>query len=166
MFDSQIRGTHDPELREDLAYMGLELRTVSDPATTTDSAQGSWLGVTASGTKVTGVFDGSPAQRAGLSVGDELIAIDGFRSTSDGELRNLLMPRKNDESVRVSLFRRHRLVETTVQLAHMPPTRYEIATLGDAGGGQNAAHYLQWLGEPFPGPGQVLAGITTTARWV
>jgi predicted metalloprotease with PDZ domain len=166
VFDRQIRGTHDPELREDFAYMGLELRTLADPATSLERAQGSWLGVTASGNKVTGVFDGSPAQRAGLSVGDELIAIDGFRATSDGELRSLLMPRKNDESVRVTLFRRHRLVETTVQLAHMPPTRYEIATVAEATVSQAPAHYQAWLGEVFPGPNQVLAGITTTARWV
>ncbi len=165
-FDRFIRGTSDPDLREDLAYMGLELRASADPATTTDSAQGSWLGLTASGTKVSGVFDDSPAQQAGISPGDELIAIDGFRATSDADLRSLLMPRRIDERVRVSLFRRHRLIEATVQLAQMPPTRYELATCAEPALGQGAAHYQQWLGEPFPGPNQVLATVTTTARWI
>jgi predicted metalloprotease with PDZ domain len=165
-FDRLIRGTQDPELAEDLAYMGLELRTSADPATATDSAGGTWLGVTCSGNKVSGVFDGSPAQLAGISPGDELIAIDGFRATSDGDLRNLLLARRIDDSVEVTLFRRHRLVRATVRLVHAPPTRYEFATVAEQAVGPGAAHFLQWIGEPYPGPAQVLATITTTARWV
>lgn len=166
LFDALIRGTADPELREDLAYMGLELRTSADPAIATDSAQGTWVGVTASGNKVTQVFDGSPAQMAGISPGDELIAIDGFRATSDGDLRNLLLARRIGDTVEVTLFRRHRLLRFDVKLAHVPPTRYEFATVAEGAVGQGAAHYQQWLGEPYPGPAQVLATVTTTARWV
>jgi predicted metalloprotease with PDZ domain len=165
-FDALIRGTGDPELREDLAYMGLELRASADPGIATDSAQGAWLGVTSTSTKVTAVFDGSPAQLAGLSPGDELIAIDGFRATSDADLRNLLSARRIGETVEVTLFRRHRLLRFDVKVAHVPPTRYELATVAEAAVGQGAVHYQQWLGEPYPGPAQVLATVTTTARWV
>ncbi len=165
-FDTLIRGTSDPELREDLSYMGLELRTSADPAVATESAQGAWLGVTCSGNKVTGVFDGSPAQLAGISPGDELIAIDGFRATSDGDLRNLLVARRIGETVEVTLFRRHRLLRFDVKVVHVPPTRYELATVAEAAVGQGPAHYQQWLGEAYPGPNHVLATVTTTARWV
>ena len=165
-FDALIRGTADPDLRDDLAYMGLELRSSADPAIATDAAQGAWLGVTASGNKVTGVFDGSPAQLAGISPGDELIAIDGFRATSDGDLRNLLMARRIEETLEIALFRRHRLHRVAVKVVNVPPTRYELATVAEGAVGQSAAHYQQWLGEPYPGPAHVLATVTTTAWWV
>jgi len=164
IFDAQIRGTEDPNLRADLGFFGLELRTSADPATATDGATGAWLGVVTSGTKVTGVFDGSPAQAAGISPGDELIAIDGFRTTSDSDLRNLLSTRRIADPVRFSLFRRHRLLELVTRIEHAPPTRYEFATVADPGAG--ADQYARWLGEPFPGAGQVLATVLTTARWV
>jgi predicted metalloprotease with PDZ domain len=164
IFDRQIRGTEDPDLRADLPFVGLELRTSADPATATDGATGTWLGVTTSGNKVTGVFDGSPAQVAGISPGDELIAVDGFRATSDSDLRSLLSTRRVGEHVRFSLFRRHRLVEAVPVLSHAPPTRYEFATVADPGRG--AERYSQWMREPYPGPSQVLATVLTTARWV
>jgi len=165
-FTKLIRGTDDPDLRDDLAYMGIELRTSADPAIATEGAGGTWLGVTASGNRVTSVFDGSPAHTAGVSPGDELIAIDGFRATSDGELRNLLVARRSGETVEITLFRRHKLLRLGVTLVQPPPTRYELATVAEAAVGQSAARYQQWLGEAYPGPAQILATVTTTARWV
>jgi len=164
IFDDQIRGLEDPDLRAELGYFGLELRVSADPVTVTDGALPTWIGIVASGTKVTTVFDGSPAQAAGLSPGDELIAVDGFRFTSDGDLRNLLAIRRPGERVRFSLFRRHRLLDIFVELQNAPPTRYEFATVAEPG--ENAEHYGRWLGEPHPGPSQILATVLTTARWV
>jgi predicted metalloprotease with PDZ domain len=165
VFARQIRGTEDPDLREELAYVGLELRASADPAATgTEGAHGNWLGLTVAGNKVSGVFDGSPAQKAGITPGDELIAIDTFRTANDSDLRSLIANRKPGETVAISLFRRHRLVELPCELAVSPPTRYEIATVADAG--PAAARYQAWLGEPHPGASQILATITTTARWV
>src|SRR5690606_32842911 len=128
---------------------GLELRTSADPATAVEGVGGTWLGITAAGNRVTTVFDGSPAQAAGISPGDELIAVDGFRASSDGDLRTLLSPRKVGERVRFSLFRRHRLLDVVAQLTSAPPTRYEIATTAEPGAG--AARYQAWIGEPHPG---------------
>ena len=164
IFDKQIRGTDDPSLRADLGFFGLELRTSADPATATDGATGTWLGVVTGGNKVSHVFDNSPAHAAGISPGDELIAVDGFRATSDNELRALLTTRKIGEQVRFSLFRRHRLLEAAAVLSHAPPTRYEFATVAEPG--TSGDEYTRWLGEPYPGPSQVLATVLTTARWV
>ena len=164
IFDRQIRGTADPDLNPELRFMGLELRTSADPATATDGAGGAWLGVTTNGTKVTAVFDESPAQLAGISPGDELIAIDGFRATSENDLRTLLTPRRVREHVRFSLFRRNRLLDVKVQLTASPPTRYEFATVAEPG--DSPARFQQWLGEAYPGAGQVLATVLTTTRWV
>jgi predicted metalloprotease with PDZ domain len=163
VFDRQIRGTDDPELVEELRHVGLELRASADPAQIADGASAVWLGATIGGSKVTGVYDDTPAAAAGLSPGDEIIAIDGFRVTSESELRSMAGTRRPGDFVELAVFRRARLVRLTLRLGAAPPTRYEIAGLPDAG--PAAARYQAWLGEPHPGA-QLLATVTTTARWV
>jgi len=163
VFERQIRGLEDPDLATELAHFGLELRSGIDPAQTSDGGQAVWLGVTMQGTKITGVFDGSPAQAAGLSPGDEVVAVDRFRATSDGELRSLLAARKVGDRVQIAAFRRHRLVELAVEIGAAPPTRWEIAGAADPSAA--AARYQAWLDDAHPGP-QSLATVTTTARWV
>nr|HEX4312735.1 PDZ domain-containing protein [Kofleriaceae bacterium] len=161
-FDRVVRGTADPELAAELAHVGLELRASADPAQVADGLAAVWVGATLAGSKVTGVFDGSPAQAAGLSPGDEIVAIDGFRAAGDGDVRTLVGTRTPGDRVAVHVFRRGKLRELAIALAAAPPTRYEIA--GVAEPGPAAARYQAWLGEPHPG-GQVLATVTATARW-
>jgi predicted metalloprotease with PDZ domain len=164
VFDRQIRGAEDPDLPGELSHLGLELRASSDPSQLSDGASALWLGATVSGIKVTGVFDHGPAHAGGLSPGDELIAIDGFRTTSDGDIRNLVGARRAGDTVTLSVFRRHRLTELRVELAAAPPTRYEIAAIPEPSAAA-AARYQAWLGEAHPGA-QILATVTTTARWI
>jgi predicted metalloprotease with PDZ domain len=163
VFDRQIRGTDDPDLPGELAHLGLELRASADPAQVTDGATAVWLGATVQGTRITAVFDGSPAHAAGLSPGDELIALDGFRAANEADIRNLSGARRAGDSVILAVFRRHRLIELSIVLGPAPPTRYEIVALADPGPG--AARYEAWLREPHPGAIS-LATVTTTARWV
>jgi len=163
VFDRQIRGTDDPDLASELAHVGLELRASADPAQVADGANAVWLGATVSGTKVTGVFDGGPAHAAGISPGDEIVALDGFRAASEGDLRSLAGARRVGDQVVVHAFRRHRLVELCAVIGQAPPTRYEIAGIAEPG--PAAARYQAWLGEPHPGA-QNLATVTTTTRWV
>ncbi|HMG20075.1 MAG TPA: PDZ domain-containing protein, partial [Kofleriaceae bacterium] len=163
VFDRQIRGTADPELADELRHVGLELRAGIDPGQLADGASAVWLGATMSGGKLTGVLDDSPAQAAGLSPGDEIIALDGFRVTGEGDLRSLAGALKPGDRIELAVFRRARLRRVPVQLAAAPPTRYEIA--GHSEPGAAAARYQAWLGESHPGP-HVLATVTTTARWV
>jgi len=163
VFDRQIRGTDDPDLPGELAHLGLELRASADPAQITDGATAVWLGATVQGTRITAVFDGSPAHAAGLSPGDELIALDGFRAANEADIRNLAGARRAGDSVILAIFRRHRLIELSVVLGPAPPTRYEIVALADPG--PSAARYEAWLHEPHPGASS-LATVTTTARWV
>jgi predicted metalloprotease with PDZ domain len=162
-FARLVRGTEDPDLVSELAFVGLELKSMADPAQIADGASALWLGVTTSGVKVTGVFDRSPAHVAGVSPGDELVAIDGFRAQSDADLRALVGARRGGETVRVALFRRHRLLELPLIVDAAPPTKWELAGAADAGAA--AARYQAWLVEPHPGA-QVLASAVTTARWV
>jgi predicted metalloprotease with PDZ domain len=162
-FDRLIRGTDDPDLSSELGHVGLELRTSADPAVVADGNGPVWLGMTVSGAKITGVFDGGPAQVAGLSPGDEIVAFDGFRATSEADMRSLTAPRRPGDKLLVHVFRRAKLVEVCAVIGQGPPTRYEIAGIAEPG--PAAARYAAWLGEPHPGA-QVLATITTTTRWV
>ncbi|HSK00484.1 MAG TPA: PDZ domain-containing protein [Kofleriaceae bacterium] len=164
VFERQIRGAEDPDLPGELAHVGLELRASADPAQLADGASSLWLGATVAGAKVTGVFDGGPAQAAGLSPGDEVVALDGFRAASEAELRSLVGARRAGDRALLTVFRRHRLLELPIVIGPAPPTRYEIAARAEPG--PAAARYQQWLGEPYPPAGQVLATVTTTARWV
>jgi predicted metalloprotease with PDZ domain len=164
VFERQIRGTEDPDLPGELAHVGLELRTSADPAQLVDGASSLWIGATVAGAKVTAVFDGGPAQAAGLSPGDEVVALDRFRAGSEAELRGMIGARRAGERAVLTVFRRHRLVELPIAIAPAPPTRYELATRAEPG--PAAARFQQWLGEPYPAAAQVLATVTTTARWV
>jgi predicted metalloprotease with PDZ domain len=163
VFERQIRGTEDPDLPGELLHVGLELRAGTDPSQVADGASALWLGATLSGAKVTAVFDGGPAQAAGLSPGDEVVALDGFRATSEGELRNLVGARRAGDRAVLTVFRRHRLLELPIAIGPAPPTRYELLARPEPG--PAAARYQQWLGEPYPAAG-ILATVTTTARWV
>jgi predicted metalloprotease with PDZ domain len=165
-FDRQIRGTEDPPLAAELSHLGLELRGVHDPAVVADGAQPCWLGaIAAAGApRLTGVLDDGPAAAAGLSPGDELIALDGFRTASDAELRAVLAARRPDDVIEVALFRRGRLHRVAVTVAEAPPTRWEIAGVADLPD-EAAARYQAWLGEPHPGD-QVVAQVASGTRWV
>jgi predicted metalloprotease with PDZ domain len=163
MFERQVRGTDDPDLVEELRHVGLELRATTDPGQLGDGAAAVWLGATIGGGKVTGVFDDSPAQAAGLSPGDEIIALDGFRVTGEADLRSLAGALKPGDRIELAVFRRARLLRIPVRLGAAPATRYEIAGIPDPGAA--ATRYHAWLGEAHPGA-QTLATVTTTARWV
>jgi predicted metalloprotease with PDZ domain len=163
-FARTIRGTEDPQLGRELAAVGLELRASHDPAQLADGLAAVWLGAQLQpGTgRVVGVLDGSPAQAAGLSPLDEIIAVDGFRVLGDGDLRGLLSLRKAGDPVQLSLFRRGRLLTLPAAVGASPPTRLEIVGAADVDAAR-AARWTAWMGEPHPGA-QVLATITTTAR--
>jgi predicted metalloprotease with PDZ domain len=59
--------------------------------------------------KILQVYDGGGAQAAGLSAGDELVAIDGLRMNVK-QFENYLVDRSPDDSIRVHLFRRDELM--------------------------------------------------------
>ena len=160
-FDDVVRGAADPELQRELAYVGIELRASADPATTTDGVTPGWLGITMAGAKVTGVFDASPAQRAGVSPGDELIAVDGFRCSSDSEVRNICAGKGPDAPILLAFFRRGKLQQCTATLAAPPATRFEMLAIADAG--LAADRYARWLGKPH-NAAHMLATVVTTSR--
>ncbi|MGZ3459456.1 MAG: M61 family metallopeptidase, partial [Archangium sp.] len=125
---------------------GMPLRTKGD------GKPKGWLGVTTKGSATLAtVLDGSPAQEAGLYVDDEFVALDGWRVDAAG-----LLSRSEDkspgDSVRLTVFRRDKLVEVPVTLGQKPADAAWLARVDKPTDAQKAA-YQAWLGAPWEEPG-------------
>lgn len=129
-FATAVRGTDDLPLKELLAEFGivLEMRAAvggDDRGGTPRPANGELLtlGVATRerehGLELTSVFDGSAAERAGLSPGDVLVAIDRLRVTSRNLVRRLARF-ENGERVTASVFRGDELLEVGLVLRAAP----------------------------------------------
>jgi len=97
-------------------------------------------------TRVSQVFDGSPAQAAGLSAGDQIVALDGLRAAG-GQLDKLLTRCQPGDTVEILAFRRDELLRFEVRLATRPPQRWQLKAEPR---GPAAARRLRdgWLGRP------------------
>jgi predicted metalloprotease with PDZ domain len=129
-FDRMIRGTEDPPLAELFAEFGIgfELRAsmgADDRGGTPPNGKASslWLGAAYrandNGLELTAVFDDGPAQRAGLSPGDVLIALDRLK-ISERNLKRRLARFEPSERVTASFFRGDELVEAGLVLQPAP----------------------------------------------
>lgn len=116
--------TEDPELAALLPKFGVrvEARPVLDPphyarlGCRIDPADG----------RIRLVFDGGPAQRAGLSAGDQIVAIDGLRAGNrQFDVRLARIPPESD--VEILAFRRDELLRFSTRLATQPPTEWKLS---------------------------------------
>ncbi len=131
-FDAAVHGTDELPLTRLLKYVGIDLHlraaeSTADRGGKAKKATGAGrrvdLGIRtrASGNevKISHVLDGGSAQRAGLSAGDVIVAVDELRVT-DGNLEKLLSRHRAGEHVRLHAFRRDELVLFDVALAAPP----------------------------------------------
>jgi len=86
----------------------------------------------------------SAAQRAGLNVGDELLALDGFRITAD-QFNDRLRDYQPGDPVTLSIFRQDQLLNLTAVFAPSQPTRYLLRPM-DQITPQQARRFSGWLG--------------------
>jgi predicted metalloprotease with PDZ domain len=138
-------GTRDPDFARLFQPFGVEFST--RPAL--DSPSFALLGIrtAASGEdcRLTHVHDGTPAQAAGLSAHDVLIALGGLRVKS-ANLDRLLARYAPGDNVEALAFRRDELMHFTVRLAERPPSRWTLSI--DAKASPTAARLrAQWLGQ-------------------
>jgi serine protease Do len=68
------------------------------------------------GAEISSVQSGTPADRAGLQMGDVILAVDGQAVRNASELQSLLARRQPGERVRLQLVRQRRETEVSVQL--------------------------------------------------
>ncbi|MFN3360243.1 MAG: M61 family metallopeptidase [Pseudanabaenaceae cyanobacterium] len=91
----------------------------------------------------------SPAQRAGINPGDELVAIDGFRVTDVNERLRQYNP---GDTVMITVFQRDYLRNCFVQLETAPPDRYNLVPVSNPTPEQ-VKNLAEWL-KPSPSPHQ------------
>jgi len=97
------------------------------------------------GVLVGNIEDGSPAEKAGVRVGDIIVAIDGKDVDSSWDLRKALQGKKDGDTARIEVVRgrgRQSLVATVVE-RDFPGSLIRVGDLGDLGAR---------LGETFSGP--------------
>ncbi len=115
-FSDFVDGTQALPWESVLAYAGLKVMQ-------RDSVAKSWIGLMTSDadgrTKVTRVVAGSPAYEAGLDLGDEVVALNGFRVRS-ADITDRTGELKPGGKVILTVFRNDRLQEFTVAVAHQP----------------------------------------------
>ena len=68
------------------------------------------------GVLVRGVFEDMPAAKAGLKVGDVITSVDGERVRSIGELREKLVEKKSEKTIKLGLIRNKAALTLTIEL--------------------------------------------------
>ncbi|MBT3196724.1 MAG: M61 family metallopeptidase, partial [Gammaproteobacteria bacterium] len=107
----------------------------------------SWLGALLTDThhalRVDRVTDGGPAQQAGISSGDQIIALDHLQ-VSESSLQSILYQREPGSKITIHLFRRDELMERVATLV-APPNDTVVLELMAAPTPQQTTLQQQWL---------------------
>ncbi|MBV2119932.1 MAG: PDZ domain-containing protein [Candidatus Thiodiazotropha sp. (ex Ctena orbiculata)] len=128
LFDLGLRSTAELPLTDCLSEFGVAMKLL--PAKSSDDKGGvlrdkereqqSYTGIGAkwtsktSGIKVQQVFDDGAAQNAGISAGDEIVAVDGLRMSAK-QLENYILDTDAGDQIEVHLFRRDQLMSLVLQ---------------------------------------------------
>lgn len=141
-FDKYLRSTAELDYDRYFAPFGLLL------VSQTETPARSYLGIRTQEregrTTIQAIEADSPAQQAGLSPGDELLALGGWKTTH-GNLKDRLALFAAGDQTECTLFRREALLHIPVRLAESGQTSYQIEVRDDATPAQRKL--LQgWLG--------------------
>jgi predicted metalloprotease with PDZ domain len=154
-FDTMVRGTRELPLADALAAVGVdfELRAAQSAGDRGGKAACTVLNAVLGArvapgreARLTHVLDGGAAQKAGLSAGDVVIAIDGLRVTAAG-LEQAVNLRKPGSTLEVHVFRRDELMQFRVK-PQVPPRDTCVLTLKQNPGARALAWRNAWLGRP------------------
>ena len=160
-FARYVEGTDELPLSDVLAAFGIavNLRTADgnkdlggkSGRAAKDRPPRQWLGcrwTTGGDARITQVFDGGPAQAAGLSAGDVLIAWNGLK-LSAGNVQGQIDRAPAGARARIHAFRRDELITFEVTLAPAPLDTCWLTLRGDAEA-EKVALRTAWLRPPLP----------------
>lgn len=153
-FDRALRGTEELDFDAALAVAGVEMTTPPAPPSGSAAAGAPAappalsLGVRfkdeGTRTVVSHVLAGTPAYRAGIAAGDEIIALDGLRVPAR-DVPTRIAERSDGEVVEVTLFRRDELMTLPVRLERAAAPRTLVRRVAEPTPLQNAV-FQGWLG--------------------
>jgi predicted metalloprotease with PDZ domain len=140
-FQAFVHGTAPLPWERSLQYAGLVL-------TPSDTVQRPWLGLSTSEregrTRVRTVVHGSPAYKAGINAGDELLALNGYRVRAD-DLQERVDHLAFGQEVRIVLFRDGKLRTFAFALNVPRPPTYEVGKVENPSDLQKSI-FSGWLG--------------------
>lgn len=153
-FRGAIDGTSELPIPKLLRATGINVEAVS-PAkqerqdTVKAGRSRAWSGLVFNGSDresavVKNVIPGSPAWQAGITYGDEVIAVDDNR-VHGGTVAKRLADGQPGQEIRISFFRKDRLLTTPLRLASNPEQRWTFTTDATASAQQRLLRN-RWLG--------------------
>jgi predicted metalloprotease with PDZ domain len=137
-------GTRDPDLATLLQTVGVRLQRKLALESPHFALLGLKLHSVGGEARVAQVFDGGPAQRAGISAGDLLVALDGLRVTP-AHLDALLARYAPGDTVPLLAFRRDELQRFEMTLARQPPPRF-VLEVDERASAAAQRHRAAWCG--------------------
>lgn len=145
-FDRHVRGRERPPIEDLLQVVGLQ---VTRP--TPDEGDTPWFGAETSeddrGVTLTAVHRDGPAWAAGLTGGDELLALDG-QTVKRGQLDGILRRYGASDTIEVVVRRGPRVLTRTVTLDAPRPPR-KLVAIDEPSADQTKA-FTAWTGQPHP----------------
>lgn len=151
-FDRYVRGTADLPLEILFRHVGIELLMRSatgkadsgGKAASEDKLIATWLGATLTSRNVfSTVHSDSPAEQAGITAGDEAVALNEHKLTAKG-LDEMLRAHHPGDEVIVRVFRDDELLSLPVRLVEPPDDTCYLVIEGDAPV-HTEANRLHWL---------------------
>lgn len=143
-FREYVYGTAPLPWDRVLAYAGLAVHVK-------DSVQRIGTGFTTQDagerTRITSIIPGSPAERTGFDINDEIVALNGYRSRS-AELTERLAAMKPGETVTITLFRNDKLLQLPLTLEVFGDPGYSVSKVVSPTEQQRSI-YQDWLREPW-----------------
>ncbi|QCP51182.1 Do family serine endopeptidase [Trinickia violacea] len=122
-------------------------RSVLESIITTGSVTRGWIGVEPqdvtpeiaesfgleqkSGTIITGVLQGGPADKAGIKPGDVLQSVNGEEITDTTRLLNVIAQIKPGTDAKIRLIRKNKAIDLTVMIGKRPPPPKQATTEDD-----------------------------------
>ncbi|TPV96451.1 MAG: M61 family metallopeptidase [Myxococcales bacterium FL481] len=140
-FDRFVEGTEPLPLPAALLAAGVEVEAKAAWAVDADATRAerraadrkrAWAGIVGSKAGIVAVVPGSPADRAGMALGDEAVAVDGVRTNDWRQAMARMADRRPGEAVTVAFYRGGRLETRAITLAPNPYQNWTF-TLPDEG---------------------------------
>lgn len=149
-FERYVRGTDEVDFPEFVGYAGLTFGPKpKDPGE--EAPEPGYLGIRYENSgglvRVRHVLTDTPGRKAGLTPGDEIIAINRTKVVYDG-FDKALLRFPPGTTVELSMFRRGRLTTVPATMGRPPPTKYAFSPV-DAPTDLAKKVYEGWLGAPW-----------------
>jgi predicted metalloprotease with PDZ domain len=144
-FEKALQTTEEFDYTEALEWFGLEFKKPEPPKA--DNRLKAWIGFVSKNTDgrfvVSQVPRDTPAETAGLSVDDEILAVDNWRVTSEGWAQRLQQYAPGD-TVELLISRRDQMIRVPIKLGEEPGKKWQLEINPQATDEQKL-HLKVWL---------------------